>query len=42
VIDVTKQGLLLREFAPGWTPEEIQVLTEPKLVLASDLKEIEL
>jgi 3-oxoacid CoA-transferase subunit B len=42
VIDVTKQGLVLREFAPGWTPQEIQALTEPKLTLAADLKEIEL
>jgi 3-oxoacid CoA-transferase subunit B len=42
VIDVTKQGLLLREVAPGWTPEEVQAITEPKLILAKDLKEIEL
>jgi 3-oxoacid CoA-transferase subunit B len=42
VIDVTKQGLLLREIAPGWTPEEVQALTEPNLILAKDLKEIEL
>ncbi len=42
VIDVTKQGLVLREQAPGWTVEEVQALTEPKLILAEDLKEIEL
>jgi 3-oxoacid CoA-transferase subunit B len=42
VIDVTKQGLLLREIAPGWTPEEVQALTEPRLILAKDVKEIEL
>ncbi len=42
VIDVTKQGLILREVAPGWTPEEVQSLTESKLILAKDLKEIEL
>jgi 3-oxoacid CoA-transferase subunit B len=42
VIDVTRQGLVLRESAPGWTPEEIQALTEPKLIMAKDLKEIEL
>ncbi|MFQ5861127.1 MAG: 3-oxoacid CoA-transferase subunit B, partial [Dehalococcoidia bacterium] len=29
VIEVTPQGLLLREVAPGWTPEEVQALTEP-------------
>jgi 3-oxoacid CoA-transferase B subunit len=42
VIEPTKEGLVLEEFAPGWTPEEIQELTEPELILADDLKEIEL
>jgi len=42
VIDVTKQGLVLREVAPGWTAEEVQALTEPKLIVGEDLKEIEL
>ena len=42
VIEVTPQGLLLKEVAPGWTAEEVQVLTEPKLIIAPDLKEIEL
>ena len=42
VIEVTSQGLLLRELAPGWTVEEAQLLTEPKLGIAPDLKEIEL
>ena len=42
VIEVTPKGPLLREIAPGWTVEEIQALTEPKLVIAVDLKEVEL
>jgi 3-oxoacid CoA-transferase subunit B len=42
VIEVTAQGLLLKEIAPGWTVEEVQQLTEPKLIIADDLKEIEL
>jgi 3-oxoacid CoA-transferase subunit B len=42
VIDVTKQGLVLREVAPTWTAEEVQALTEPKLIVGEDLKEIEL
>jgi 3-oxoacid CoA-transferase subunit B len=42
VIEVTPEGLLLRELAPGWTTEEVQALTEPKLIVAPDLKEIEL
>ena len=31
VIDVTKDGLLLREVAPGWSADEVQALTEAKL-----------
>jgi 3-oxoacid CoA-transferase B subunit len=42
VIEVTPQGLLLREIMPGLTPEDIQSVTEPKLMIAKDLKEIEL
>lgn len=42
VIEVTKSGLLLREVAPGWTPEEVQAFTEPQLIVSEDLKKIEL
>lgn len=42
VIEVTPEGLLLKEYYPGVTPEDIQAVTEPKLIIASDLKEIEL
>ena len=42
VIDVTKQGLILREVAPTWTAEEVQAVTEAKLIVDEDLKEIEL
>jgi 3-oxoacid CoA-transferase B subunit len=31
VIDVTSQGLLLREVAPGFSPQEVQSATEPEL-----------
>src|ERR1039458_4447170 len=34
VIDVTPEGLVLREVAPGVTPEAVQKLTEPKLIIA--------
>ncbi len=40
VIEVTEEGLLLKEIAPGWTVEEVQALTEPKLAVAEDLKEV--
>jgi 3-oxoacid CoA-transferase subunit B len=38
VIEVTPAGLLLKEVAPGVTPEDVQKLTEPKLRIAPDLK----
>jgi len=38
VIEVTPQGLVLREVAPGVTPEAVQKATEPKLRIAPDLK----
>jgi len=42
VIDVTEKGLVLKEVAPGWTAQEVQALTEAPLIIAGDLKEIEL
>jgi 3-oxoacid CoA-transferase B subunit len=33
VIDVEKDGLVLREVAPGWTAEEVQKCTEAKLTV---------
>ncbi len=42
VIDVTPGGLLLREIYPGLTVEDLQSVTEPKLLIAPDLREIEL
>jgi 3-oxoacid CoA-transferase subunit B len=41
-IEVTTDGLTLKEIAPGWTVEEVQALTEAKLNTASDLKDIAL
>lgn len=38
VIDVTPQGLVLREVAPGIAPEDVQKVTEPRLHHAPDLK----
>jgi 3-oxoacid CoA-transferase subunit B len=38
VLEVTPQGLLLRELAPGVSAEGVQRVTEPKLQLAPDMK----
>ena len=42
VMEVTEEGIVLKEVAPGWTAEEVQELTEPKLTVAADLHDIEL
>jgi 3-oxoacid CoA-transferase subunit B len=40
VIDVTPEGLSLREVAPGFTPEEVQALTEPTLRYSGKVPEM--
>jgi len=42
VLEVTPQGLVLKEVYPGLTVEDIQSVTEPRLIISPDLKEIEL
>lgn len=42
VIDVMREGLLLKEIAPGWTVDEIQSQTSAKLIVAPDVEEITL
>jgi 3-oxoacid CoA-transferase B subunit len=42
VIEVTDKGLVLKETAPGWTVQEVQALTEPKLIISPTLKVMEL
>ncbi|UCH42470.1 MAG: succinyl-CoA--3-ketoacid-CoA transferase [Dehalococcoidales bacterium] len=41
VIEVTSSGLVLKEFAPGWTPKEVMAETEAPLTVAKDLREME-
>jgi 3-oxoadipate CoA-transferase, beta subunit len=40
VVDVTTEGLRLREVAPGWTPEEVQKLTGAPLITKGRVPEI--
>src|SRR5579864_7354208 len=42
VIEVTPDGLVLREVAPGVTPEAVQKVTEARLSVAPDVKVIDL
>jgi 3-oxoacid CoA-transferase subunit B len=40
VLDVTDRGLKLIEVAPGVTPEQVQQMTEPKLIVEGNVREI--
>ncbi len=42
VIEVGREGLILKEYAPGWQVEEIQSLTEPKLIIADDVSAVQI
>ena len=39
LFEITPAGFLVREYAPGWSLEDIQLLTEATLTLADDAKE---
>jgi 3-oxoacid CoA-transferase B subunit len=42
VIRVRPEGLVLEEKAPGWSVEDVQAITEPRLIVAEALKDIAL
>ncbi|PTL85858.1 CoA transferase subunit B [Vitiosangium sp. GDMCC 1.1324] len=42
LIDVTPEGLVLRELAPGVTVEHVQSITEPKLKVAPGIREMKI
>ncbi len=42
VLEVTPSGLILKEIAPEWTPQEVQSITEPRLIIPGDLAEIKI
>jgi len=42
VIDVLPEGLVLRELAPGWSPEEVQAATEARLLVRGQVPEMKL
>jgi 3-oxoacid CoA-transferase subunit B len=41
VIDITPEGMVLQEVAPGLTAEDVQSVTEPKLIISPDLQEMQ-
>ncbi|MBN2850226.1 MAG: succinyl-CoA--3-ketoacid-CoA transferase, partial [Erysipelotrichaceae bacterium] len=41
VIEVTKEGLVLKEINPEFTVEQVQAVTQPTLIIAEDLKSME-
>jgi 3-oxoacid CoA-transferase B subunit len=42
LFQVAPEGFKLLEYAPGWSPEDIQELTEAELIVADDLREFRL
>jgi 3-oxoacid CoA-transferase subunit B len=40
VLEIAPEGVVLREIAPGVTPEDVQAATEPTLIIGEDLKVI--
>jgi acetate CoA/acetoacetate CoA-transferase beta subunit len=41
LMEVTKEGIVLKEINPEYTVEQVQEATEAKLIIADDLKEIQ-
>ena len=41
LFEVTSKGFLLKEIAPGYTPGEVQDVTEATLIVPDDLKVVE-
>ena len=39
LFEVTPQGFLMKEIAPGYTPEEVQAVTEAQLIIPEALRE---
>jgi acyl CoA:acetate/3-ketoacid CoA transferase beta subunit len=42
VMEITDKGILLKEIAPDVTVEQIQEVTEPKLIISENLKTMEI
>ena len=40
LFDVTPGGFVLREIAPGYSPEDVQAVTEAELLISPDLIQV--
>jgi acyl CoA:acetate/3-ketoacid CoA transferase beta subunit len=41
LFEITPEGIVLKEFAPGFTPEEIQEVTEAGLIISPGLRKFQ-
>ena len=41
VLEPTAEGMILREVAPGWTPEEVQSVTDAQLIIPDTVADYE-
>ena len=41
VVDITREGLILKEVAPGWTTDDVQAITGVNMALASGIREMD-
>lgn len=42
LLDVTPEGLVLRELAPGVTVDQVRTITEPSFKVAPDVREMKI
>ena len=41
LFDITSEGFLMREIAPGYTPEQVQELTDAHLTISPQLTDVD-
>ena len=41
VVEITREGLILKEVAPGWTTDDVQAITGVNMALASGIREMD-
>ena len=42
LFEITSKGFMLKEIAPGYTPEDIQEVTDATLIVSNDLREFQI